>query len=113
MGPARKADNITAIYEPIFWKMWEPRRLISLWTSTASHRGSFTCFVNKEFFNDFIAFPSLLEADSVIRVHVRNMRDFSTFIVSFSRNEYLCVYCALGTNEFFNSMDIVDNNIVT
>jgi hypothetical protein len=27
--PARKADNLTAIYEPIVQKMWEPRRLIT------------------------------------------------------------------------------------
>jgi hypothetical protein len=25
--PARGADNLTAIYEPIVYKMWEPRRL--------------------------------------------------------------------------------------
>jgi hypothetical protein len=29
--PARNADNLTAIYEPIVWKMWEPRRLTTLW----------------------------------------------------------------------------------
>jgi hypothetical protein len=28
--PARKADNFTAICEPIVWKMWEPRRLTTL-----------------------------------------------------------------------------------
>jgi hypothetical protein len=27
---ARKADNITAIYEPTLLKMWEPRRLTTL-----------------------------------------------------------------------------------
>jgi hypothetical protein len=25
--PAREADNLTAICEPIVWKMWKPRRL--------------------------------------------------------------------------------------
>jgi hypothetical protein len=30
-----KADNLTAICEPIVWKMWEPRRLTTLWASTA------------------------------------------------------------------------------
>jgi hypothetical protein len=25
--PAHKADNLTAIWEPIVYKMWEPRRL--------------------------------------------------------------------------------------
>jgi hypothetical protein len=40
--PARGADNLTAICEPIVWKMWEPRRLITLWAYTASYRVSFT-----------------------------------------------------------------------
>jgi hypothetical protein len=32
---ARIADNLTAICEPIVKKMWEPRRLTSLWSFTA------------------------------------------------------------------------------
>jgi hypothetical protein len=40
--PARKAHNLTAIYEPIFYKMWEPRRLTTLLPSTACYRDSFT-----------------------------------------------------------------------
>jgi hypothetical protein len=40
--PALKADNLTAIREPIVLKMWEPRRLITLWASTVSYRDSFT-----------------------------------------------------------------------
>jgi hypothetical protein len=39
---ARKADNITAICEPIVQKMWELRRLTTLWALTASCRNSFT-----------------------------------------------------------------------
>jgi hypothetical protein len=39
---ARKAGNLTAIYEPIVWKMWEPRRLTFLLVSMASYKGSFT-----------------------------------------------------------------------
>jgi hypothetical protein len=35
----RKADNLTAIYEPIFY-MWEPQRLTILWTSTTCYRDS-------------------------------------------------------------------------
>jgi hypothetical protein len=31
-----KADNLTAICEPIVKKMWEPQRLTTLWSSTAS-----------------------------------------------------------------------------
>jgi hypothetical protein len=40
---ARKADNLTAICEPIVYKMWEPRRLTTLWAFTACYRDSFTC----------------------------------------------------------------------
>jgi hypothetical protein len=31
--PVRKADNLTAIYEPIIKVMWEPQRLTTLWAS--------------------------------------------------------------------------------
>jgi hypothetical protein len=40
--PARRTDSLTAICEPIFWKMWEPQRLTNLWASTARYRDSFT-----------------------------------------------------------------------
>jgi hypothetical protein len=44
-GPARKADNLTTICEPIVQKMWEPRRLTTLWAFTACYRDSFAfCF---------------------------------------------------------------------
>jgi hypothetical protein len=39
--PAHNAD-LTAICEPIVYKMWEPRRLTILWASTAYYRDSFT-----------------------------------------------------------------------
>jgi hypothetical protein len=39
--PARKADNLTAICEPIVYKIWEPRRLTTLWISTACYRDNF------------------------------------------------------------------------
>jgi hypothetical protein len=42
--PARKADNLTAVSEPIVWKMWEPRPLTPLWAFTACYRDSFTYF---------------------------------------------------------------------
>jgi hypothetical protein len=44
--PARGADNLTAIYEPIIWKMWEPRRLTTLGAFTARYRDLFTFFSN-------------------------------------------------------------------
>jgi hypothetical protein len=40
--PARKADNLAAICEPIVQKMLEPRRLTTLGASTACYRDSFT-----------------------------------------------------------------------
>jgi hypothetical protein len=40
--PARKADNLTAICESIVYKVWEPRRLTTLWASTACYRDSCT-----------------------------------------------------------------------
>jgi hypothetical protein len=43
--PARKTDDLTAIYEPIIYKMWEPRRLTTLWASTACYRDSFTFYI--------------------------------------------------------------------
>jgi hypothetical protein len=39
-----KADNFTAIYESIVYKMWEPRHLTRLWVSMACYRDSFTIF---------------------------------------------------------------------
>jgi hypothetical protein len=41
---ARKADNLNAICEPIVLKMWEPRRLTTLWASTACYRDSLFFF---------------------------------------------------------------------
>jgi hypothetical protein len=40
--PVRKAEKLTAIYEPSVWKMWEPRRLTTLWVFMACYRDSFT-----------------------------------------------------------------------
>jgi hypothetical protein len=39
---ASKADNFTAICEPAVEKMWEPRRLTTLWASMACYRDNFT-----------------------------------------------------------------------
>jgi hypothetical protein len=54
--PAHRADNRTAIYEPIVEKMWEPRRVRTLWASTAFYRHNFTLFF---FFCHFIHFDGL------------------------------------------------------
>jgi hypothetical protein len=39
---ARKAGDLTAICEPIVYKMWEPRRLTTIWASKACHRNRLT-----------------------------------------------------------------------
>jgi hypothetical protein len=39
---AHTADNLTAICEPIVYKIWEPWRLKILWSATACYRESFT-----------------------------------------------------------------------
>jgi hypothetical protein len=43
--PARKSDNLTAIYEIIVYKMRDPRRLTTLYTFTTCYGDSFTYFV--------------------------------------------------------------------
>jgi hypothetical protein len=40
--PARKADSLTAICEPIVKKMWEPQHLTTLGASMVCYRDSFT-----------------------------------------------------------------------
>jgi hypothetical protein len=42
--PARRADNLTSICEPIVYKMWKPQRRTTLWASMACYRDSFTFF---------------------------------------------------------------------
>jgi hypothetical protein len=42
--PAHKADNLTAICEPIVYKMWEPQHFTALWVSTARYRDTFTLY---------------------------------------------------------------------
>jgi hypothetical protein len=43
--PAHKADNLTAIYEPIIYKMWEPRRFTTLYASKTCYSDSFCLFM--------------------------------------------------------------------
>jgi hypothetical protein len=45
--PECKADNLTAIGEPIVQKMWEPRRLTTLWACMAYYRDSFSFYLLK------------------------------------------------------------------
>jgi hypothetical protein len=50
--PVHKADDLTAICEPVVWRMWEPRPLTLLRASMACYRDSFT----------FLPFTSVQEA---------------------------------------------------
>jgi hypothetical protein len=40
--PGPKADNLTAICEPIVYEMWEPRRLTNVLASKTCYRDSYT-----------------------------------------------------------------------
>jgi hypothetical protein len=42
--PAHKDDNLTAICEPVFYKMWKPRRLTTVLASTICYKDIFTFF---------------------------------------------------------------------
>jgi hypothetical protein len=43
--PARKADNLTAIYAPTVYKMCDPRRLTNIIAFTAGYRRNLTIFL--------------------------------------------------------------------
>jgi hypothetical protein len=43
----KQDDNMIAICEPIVCKIWEPRRLTTIWTSMARYRNSFAFFEMK------------------------------------------------------------------
>jgi hypothetical protein len=42
--PGHKADNLTTISEPIFYKIWDPQQLTILWASMACYRDIITFF---------------------------------------------------------------------
>jgi hypothetical protein len=43
--PVRKTDNLIAIYEPIVKKMWDPRRLKTLWVYIVGYKDNFTFLI--------------------------------------------------------------------
>jgi hypothetical protein len=63
--PERKADNLTAISEPIIMKMWQPRSLTTLWASTACYRDSFTFYLFSDAYSgvQVIWHPTIWEDD--------------------------------------------------
>jgi hypothetical protein len=73
--PARKADNLTAICEPIVYKMWEPQHLTTLWSSTVCCRDNFALT-----FYTVISF-----------ILIRNI-----YVITFFIYLYFHVFCLLG-----------------
>jgi hypothetical protein len=61
--PARKADNLTVICEPIVSKMWESRRLTTLLAFTACYRDSFTFFYMYSTYDYFVLLLNTLEVN--------------------------------------------------
>jgi hypothetical protein len=47
--PERKADNLSAINEPIFYTLWRPRIFTTPQTFTVCYRDSFTYYIHKMF----------------------------------------------------------------
>jgi hypothetical protein len=45
-GRCVRLTNRTAICDPIVQKMWEPRRLTTLWAFTACYRDNFTFYLS-------------------------------------------------------------------
>jgi hypothetical protein len=45
MRLVRKAENLTATWKPIVYKMWEPRRLATLWASTVYYKDEYNVSV--------------------------------------------------------------------
>jgi hypothetical protein len=50
--PARKADNLTATYEPIVQKMW--KCVSTVWVSTTCYKNSFIFLPLKSYFSHFL-----------------------------------------------------------
>jgi hypothetical protein len=58
------AENFTALYKPIVTKMWDPRRLTTLWDSTACYRDNFTFTFN--YFDLNYVFTSLISIRNLV-----------------------------------------------
>jgi hypothetical protein len=60
---ARGADNPTSICELIVQKMWEPRRLTTLWASTACYSYNLTFFYHINVWGSWSIAPRILNFD--------------------------------------------------
>jgi hypothetical protein len=83
--------------------MWEPRRLTTLWTSTACYRDSFTFFLGKgrvslassevtplDFARGKKALALFLESRQIGKVrHVARMREYTKFLSEYLEEDIL------------------------
>jgi hypothetical protein len=67
--PACKADNLTAICEPIVKEMWEPRRLTTLWAFTTCYRDSFIFYHKRS--ENFISLKKFVLPEGPLKVNVK------------------------------------------
>jgi hypothetical protein len=91
--PSHKADNLTAICEPIIQKMCRPRRLTTLRASTACYRDSFTLFFlpTKQIrdISPCNVSNALQQGASRLQTLCVNLWTFSTNITSLLRIQFL------------------------
>jgi hypothetical protein len=75
---ARKADNLSAISEPIVLTMWEPRRLTTLRASTAcSSYPGISPWGTEEIHEEAVRIPG---APCNSRTEIRNITDWAHFL---------------------------------
>jgi hypothetical protein len=75
--PAREADSLTAICERIVYKMWESRRLTTLWAFTACYGDSFT-------FTYIVDLTQIISVNSgifLLKVRKRDQKVLVTFYI--------------------------------
>jgi hypothetical protein len=84
--PARKADNLTAICEPIVYKMRNPQRLTTAWASTACLQDRFT-------FCTFAYVFTFLKRTQRVHYEIShcNNAEAVTFREHISINEYIII----------------------
>jgi hypothetical protein len=84
--PARKADNLIAICEPTVYKMWEPRRLTTLWASTACYRDN-RCWLNIR--NDTFERQCCFERNRRLAFLIHNVRNVFCFLKTLPMWSYI------------------------
>jgi hypothetical protein len=89
--PARKAENLIAICELIVYKMWEPRRLKTLWATKACYRDSFTLIRTITYQNDW--HPHSHVGSKIFRDFVHSFWANTVISVNFGINQSEPSYC--------------------